>query len=423
MDKLTVDVCKNIINAKEGEKIVNPKTGKNINVGKSVYYNLLTECNNLYPNILSNDTINDLKYISRIIKNEKSVLSLLDEKFNKFLMTNNLPKQKYNIIVTNLNNFNQALMKINNEGIIILYDKNSAPINQIIKKAELYDLNVISNKLDEVKEDIYIFRRLTPKNSDESFVKTPYNLKINDNWCKIFTNNKYRITLANIQRKRMQIYNELVKKLGTDELNVENFNEEFLEKIFTLYDKYFFQNALRLKVETDKWECGFFPNSKFSSVGGLCTTKINYQGLKELYIEISSQVILQTFLSGNNNDIYYEANGLKCFNRIECTLLIFEHELVHFIISLFCRNWQKSDHSEPFGTISYNLFGHTKKTHSLKNLKRLSSDNVKIGDICVFKYKDNLIKGPVVKVNPTTVNISVNNSYFTLSKDLLNCAD
>ena len=51
-------------------------------------------------------------------------------------------------------------------------------------------------------------------------------------------------------------------------------------------------------------------------------------------IEISKPIINNIFLEKKIKSL--KINGLHCFDRLECYINLFQHEIVHLLIAIFC---------------------------------------------------------------------------------------
>lgn len=96
------------------------------------------------------------------------------------------------------------------------------------------------------------------------------------------------------------------------------------------------------------------------------------------------------------NEMSLSINGLQCYNRLECYISIFEHELTYLIIMIFC---PKLGHTETFIHIVNNLYGHTEYKHMLSygdyetlklNIDKIKT-NIEIGDYVISKEIKNII--------------------------------
>lgn len=131
-------------------------------------------------------------------------------------------------------------------------------------------------------------------------------------------------------------------------------------------------------------------------------------------LELSSSILYSLFKEGEKS---YNLDGTNiCTNRLQCYISIFEHELVHLIISMFCPKLGegKGGHTTVFKNIIYNLFGHTHYKHYLlegdieQKEKRIAvaKGTVEIGDqIVSMPIRKRVYIGTVVDINPNHVTV------------------
>jgi len=87
-----------------------------------------------------------------------------------------------------------------------------------------------------------------------------------------------------------------------------------------------------------------------------------YHHLKtnNITISLSLPLLFQTFQEIQRTIMI---NGISCHNRLDATMRIFEHELIHMIEFFF---FEKSSCNKPrFKQLAHNIFGHTGVTHQL----------------------------------------------------------
>ena len=83
------------------------------------------------------------------------------------------------------------------------------------------------------------------------------------------------------------------------------------------------------------------------------------------------------------------------FYRLECYINLFQHEIIHLLINLFCykEGNNQGGHTNVFKSIVYNLFGHTDYKHlllygdskELEELELFNKTNIEIGDYVISK--------------------------------------
>ena len=231
-----------------------------------------------------------------------------------------------------------------------------------------------------------------------------------------------------ITKKRQQVKEKLLEIFLIN--NFKNATNEQVEKTFYIFDEIYFDGYLKNYIDQyDHIHIGFKSCDKLKSSAGLC--KLGYKYNQDGYftefnlsIFISKPIINNIF---NNNEKSLAIGGLKCYDRLECFMIIFEHELIHFIINLFDFeiNNKEGPHGKTFKTIIKNLFNHTNIFHNLKdgdadtneeNLKILK-DKLKIGNYVITKgcNTGDKIEGTIIKIYNKTVLIkSKENKYWKI---------
>lgn len=177
-------------------------------------------------------------------------------------------------------------------------------------------------------------------------------------------------------------------------------SSEFVEKLnqmFKLYDYWFFSNLIYYGLNKGKGSVVFEISNRMTSTGGTCSRK----GICTYLIKLSANR-LNKLTPGNLPPI----NGIVPKDRIEGLQLIFEHELIHMVLSLFINNI--IGHNDLYRTIVFNLFGHTKVVHKISDTKlgKFTKKDFNIGDAIHFynKKKEN-VRGKIIKLNPKRARI------------------
>ena len=209
-----------------------------------------------------------------------------------------------------------------------------------------------------------------------------------------------------IEKQRKIIYDTLVKKYRVD----PNFTSppNILQSLFKLYDEYFFNNQISEIMEEKNITLKFAYNSRLTSVAGRC----DRDGCKyDIYL--STPIILGTF---NKDEKIHHTGGLQCKNRLECLMIVFEHELIHFVIGIVHGHWKKDkiykSHGLFFQDLSNAYFGHTEYYHRLKDHGEASKNNGKREDFNVGDYvqyyaskTNQSVVGVIYKLNPVRADI------------------
>lgn len=177
--------------------------------------------------------------------------------------------------------------------------------------------------------------------------------------CGYFSRNP--VKESDIQDKRQEILRRWTEETGND-VNYTSITEKDTTVMFELIDKEVFGSRISEYFIETQWTLRIVPNTRLTSIAGKC--HYNSEGTRKFMctylIELATKIFLKTF---NNTETCHSANGLRCCSRAECTLLVLEHEIIHLLIMIFCR--EKNQHGPTFVTLAKNLFGHTKFTHSL----------------------------------------------------------
>jgi len=240
---------------------------------------------------------------------------------------------------------------------------------------------------------------------------------INKEWINYFNSFPLDLSYSNIICYSLDEINLLRNKIFIKLNTAENFDivPNILEHLFQLYDEVFFANQITQLIAEKSIELTFCYNNKMTKTGGRCS---KYQN--KYKISISQQIILNTF---KNNEKCHISNGLECYNRLECLMNIFEHELIHFIIQIL-HGHIKGDpiyksHGKYFRKLVYAYFGHTETKHSLlHNLEKAGKrEHFQIGDIVTYKIKDGTsINGIISKLNPKRAVIGNHCVPYTILK-------
>lgn len=193
-----------------------------------------------------------------------------------------------------------------------------------------------------------------------------------------------------------------------------------LNDMFKLYDYLFFSNIISYGLgKRTSGLIKFEFSDRLTSTGGTCRR----DGICSYTIKISSDR-LNKLLPENIGNI--QVNGITPIDKINALQLIFEHELVHAILSLFKNDL--SGHNNLYKTIVKNLFGHTKTTHGItdkklsptKQLNRYTKYDFNMDDNVYFINKQNVkIIGKIIKINPKRAKVNTSTGVFTVPYSML----
>ena len=229
-----------------------------------------------------------------------------------------------------------------------------------------------------------------------------------------------------------KVYNYLLKNI----VKKVNFvlTDRIVKKTFELLDKTYFHRAISNFITKTNSSLTFKASNKLKKTAGFCkwNTYLDDYG-KVLYgdyqIQISKSIIDNIFKSKKIKSL--KINGLHCYDKLECYINLFQHELTHLLMVIFCPDDARAmgGHTIIFRKIVLNLFGQTEYKHllldgdSVEQEKKTEDNkrNLNIGDIIetIKLGKDNIkYKGEVIKLTKKYVYVKFkegNVMYFSYS--------
>nr|QBK88727.1 MAG: SprT-like family protein [Mimivirus LCMiAC01] len=229
-------------------------------------------------------------------------------------------------------------------------------------------------------------------------------------------NNIKKLTKKEMNDKQQQAYDYLLENVF-DEENFTVFKSKHVKKTFKILDKIYFKRKISKYIKDFNIDLKFVVSGKLTKTAGVCKYKYLTSGEKKYTIGISSVILNSLFTKGEKS---LKINGLPCKNRLECFLSIFEHELTHLIIFLFCPELgeKKGGHTSTFMKIVNNLYGHTEYKHMLLcgDYETMKGDiekiktNIEIGDYVISKKINNKVyEGLATRINPKSITILLEN--------------
>ena len=244
--------------------------------------------------------------------------------------------------------------------------------------------------------------------------------------CNYFINNKF--SNKEIAKKKKKIYQILNKTLSKSlELSNENIRDMFI-----LYDHVFLFDQFYNYLTENQIKVNFKINNSDEVKDILGQTNIdNDSHTITIYTDNLRKLILNK---------YIKIGGIKCYDKLQCLMNVFEHELIHLLVHVFCLKRDllershndkctDSGHSNTFNIILKNIFGHTQIYYlDLKKINKTQEqvdkkvnkikNQIKINDFVESYQIDNKIKsGVVVKIENDYLIIKnkdgeLNNLYF-----------
>jgi len=189
--------------------------------------------------------------------------------------------------------------------------------------------------------------------------------------------------------KTRTIYTRILNRTGIDKGNFTRIWRRDLETIFELYDQGFFGGFFTKN-------CGdrlYFRLSRRMTKSGGMTKFYREEGKYEISLAIN--LIFQTF---HDVDREIRVNGIVCHDRLEATMRIFEHEMIHLLEFVLFGN---SSCSRPrFRKLSRCIFGHTDVTHRLVTQEERAHKKfkLKVGDAVSFDYEGKMYTGFIHRI-------------------------
>ena len=201
---------------------------------------------------------------------------------------------------------------------------------------------------------------------------------------------KLRYPSDEIKDKTKAIYRQILAESGNlKEGNFGRISTEDFRRLFELYDQHFFDGFFLGHCR----EKLFFRLSRRMTRAGGKTTYAKKAGTYE--IALSTTLIFQTF-----QDVVREVtvNGIVCHDRLEATMRVLEHEIVHLLelVVFGCSSCTESR----FRQLSHNIFGHTGTTHRLVTQAERAREkfSLKPGDEAVFEFEGTVRRGLISRI-------------------------
>lgn len=160
-----------------------------------------------------------------------------------------------------------------------------------------------------------------------------------------------------------------------------------LRRMFYHYDTYFFDGFFRSEYHAKI----FFRLSKRMTKSGGKTEA--YNGI--YMVSLSSYLLFQSFADVERKVV---VNGIRCKNRLEATMRLLEHQIIHLLELIVYGN--TSCAKDRFKRLSKNIFGHTDVTHQLVTQEERAKKKfgLTVGDEVVFEYKGETHKGVIKRI-------------------------
>lgn len=214
-----------------------------------------------------------------------------------------------------------------------------------------------------------------------------------------------KYTSREIKKKSKKIYRQiLAESENFDCGNFKAIGTDDLASLFGLYDLYFFN---RFFHNNYKEKISFRLSRRMTRAAG----GIAYRKHDGTYtIALSTTLVSQTF-----HDVKREVtvNGIVCHDRLEATMRVLEHEIIHLLEWVL---FGKTSCSKPgFRSLSRNIFGHTDVTHQLVTQAERAHKrfNLRVGDEAVFEHDGKTYRGVISRITKrATVMVRDSDGHF-----------
>lgn len=215
---------------------------------------------------------------------------------------------------------------------------------------------------------------------------------------------KYDLRTINEKRNLVKkIFYERSKSIKTSDFTEMKDSDIFL--LYSIYDEIFLESWFKKNF---KGKLTFKFSKQLSRSAGNTKTKKNIGELKDEDIEFEIKISVNHLLNFDKIDRNKSVGGIEAKSKLDCLMLVFEHELCHVIEFLL---YKKSDCSKQvFKDIIFNLFGQHETTHKLVSVREANFQEygLLIGDNVSFDYNGVETYGIITKINKRATVMSPN---------------
>lgn len=224
-------------------------------------------------------------------------------------------------------------------------------------------------------------------------------------------------TVEEIKGARNYIRAVLLKNEFHGQPNFEKLTVSNVRTLFDLYDDLFFDHQIKQYSNQSNSSIDFeVTTSEKATTAGRCRRK----GC-EYILSFPNGLYQQLFTSSTTRGRPLDLAGWTCSDRLECLMIIFEHEVVHLLMMLWGYDGKVkkgagkkiyASHGTLYQCILKYYFRHTEYTHSLLNNDpslgpRVRRESARVGMRIKYKSraKNSIIEGTIRKINPTKAKI------------------
>lgn len=202
-----------------------------------------------------------------------------------------------------------------------------------------------------------------------------------------------------ISYTRQSIKSKFLKEVHTEVCQQEvgktkniKLNNKDIEKLFDLYDNYFFEGELKKALGNN---IVFSLSKRMTSAGGKTIFRRNSNS-SEYEIRISLVILNNFYLKTSEKKV----SGIIVSDPIEALMLIMEHEICHVVE--FYNYGDSNCKGKSFRDISSGVFNHKGIYHDIPTRKNLNPNleisDISIGDKVSFIYRGKKYVGIVANI-------------------------
>jgi len=186
--------------------------------------------------------------------------------------------------------------------------------------------------------------------------------------------------------------------------NFDAISAEDVERLYQLYDEWFFRRLFRRLFDRDPdSSLTFHVSKKMTKAGGSTShtrkrvaSPDGIRNVTSYRLTVSALLLFQTFREEQRP---IAVAGVTCTDRLEALQRIVEHELIHLLEFLV---WETSSCAqERFQRLARNLFGHTAVRHELVTPHEIAVRHfeIRVGDRVAFQFEGAHYEGFVNRIS------------------------
>lgn len=200
-----------------------------------------------------------------------------------------------------------------------------------------------------------------------------------------------------IAHKREQIKIKLFEQstnIKTDDFT--KISDSDLYILYNLYDDIFLSSWFKCNL---KGKIKFKLSKQLTRAAGNTTTRKNIAVIEPENVEFVVKISSNHLINFDKAERDKFVGGIKVNSRLDCLMLVFEHEICHVIEFLICK--KSSCSKGNFKNLIHDLFGHTESTHKLvsNNEANYHQYGMLVGERVTFEHDGKRLHGFINRIN------------------------